>query len=54
MESGRLFASETPTKWVCLNCGHILTGMQAPNVCPVCRHEQGYFIRVQEAPYTSQ
>ena len=52
MESGRLFASETPTKWVCLNCGHIVESTEAPHSCPVCAHPQGYFIRQAYAPYT--
>ena len=54
VKDGTLYRAAQEQAWMCLNCGHILTGMQAPNVCPVCRHEQGYFIRVQEAPYTSQ
>lgn len=29
--------------WECRNCGHILTGEQAPEVCPVCAHPQAYF-----------
>ena len=52
MESGRLFGSETPTKWVCLNCGHIVESTEAPHSCPVCAHPQGYFIRQAYAPYT--
>ena len=31
-------------KWSCTNCGHIYEGRQAPGVCPVCRHPQGYFL----------
>ena len=49
LESGRLFSDPTPTAWLCLNCGHIHHGPQAPGVCPVCRHEQGYFIRSFDA-----
>lgn len=38
--------------WMCLNCGHIYRGMKAPQVCPVCRHDKGYFILLSLAPYT--
>ena len=34
-------------QWICLNCGHIHTGVSAPVVCPVCAHPQGYFKKVQ-------
>ena len=29
--------------WQCRNCGHIVVGTQAPDVCPVCAHHQAYF-----------
>lgn len=45
LESGRLFSENGQTAWLCLNCGHVHYGLQAPGVCPVCRHEQGYFVR---------
>ena len=32
---------------MCLNCGHVHYGTQAPSVCPVCKHVQGYFVRVE-------
>lgn len=46
-EQSRLFKSEEETAWLCLNCGHVHTGLQAPQVCPVCKHAQGYFVRVE-------
>lgn len=52
LEQNKLFAADAASGWMCLNCGHVLTGTQAPAVCPVCRHEQGYFIRLELAPYT--
>ncbi len=52
MEQGKLFVSDVQCKWMCLNCGHIEEGTSAPEVCPVCRHPQGYFIRLGLAPYT--
>lgn len=54
MEQGKLFVSDVSCKWMCLNCGHILEGTQAPQMCPVCQHDQGYFIRLELAPYTSK
>ena len=52
MEKDMLFASTEVESWVCLNCGHIHTGAKVPLFCPVCQHEQGYFIRKSCAPYT--
>jgi len=52
MEDGKLFMSDgQKTRWVCLNCGHIFEGPEAPKMCPVCQHEQGYFIREEYAPF---
>lgn len=52
MEKNQLFVSNTQTGWLCLNCGHVLTGLDAPALCPVCHHEQGYFIRLELSPFT--
>ena len=52
-EKGELFLSDNECAWMCLNCGHVHTGKSAPSVCPVCQHNQGYFIRLADAPYTS-
>jgi len=51
LERNRLFISEVETGWMCLNCGYVYRGVQAPAKCPVCEHEQGYFIRLELAPY---
>ncbi len=53
MEKDILFASTEVEGWMCLNCGHIHTGAKVPQICPVCQHEQGYFIRVGQAPFTN-
>ncbi len=45
MEKNKLFSDDKETKWICLNCGHIHYGTDAPMKCPVCSHSQGYFIR---------
>lgn len=47
LEKNQLFVSELETGWMCLNCGYVHQGTSAPVVCPVCRHEQGYFIRME-------
>ncbi len=46
LEEGRLFSAGQETAWMCLNCGHVHTGMQAPPVCPACKHAQGYFVEL--------
>lgn len=51
MRENKLFVSDVETGWMCLNCGHIFTGTKAPNKCPVCDHDQGYFIRLELSPY---
>ena len=52
LEGGKLFDSGEKTAWMCLNCGEIVTASLAPNQCPVCDHERGYFIRLELAPST--
>ena len=47
----KLFVSDVQCAWMCLNCGHIHKGKLVPEVCPVCRHERGYFIPASMAPY---
>ncbi|MGM9630251.1 rubrerythrin [Butyricicoccus sp.] len=43
VENGVVFSREGDTIWKCRNCGHIVVGKQAPEVCPVCAHPQAYF-----------
>ena len=38
-----VFSRDGDTIWVCRNCGHIVIGKDAPEVCPVCAHPQAYF-----------
>lgn len=52
MKNGRLFVSEVEEEWICLNCGFVFKGKNAPKSCPVCYHEQGYFIRLKMSPYS--
>ena len=53
LERGELFASDVKVEWMCLNCGYVVESTAAPANCPVCRHPQGYFVRVELAPYHS-
>ena len=43
VEKETVFAKENKTVWECRNCGHMVTGNNAPQVCPVCNHPQSYF-----------
>lgn len=51
IEEGKLFVSDVEVEWMCLNCGYVYKGTSAPSVCPVCKHDQGYFIRFELAPF---
>ena len=51
LQENRLFVSDVACGWICLNCGYEFTGKATPEKCPVCGHEQGYFIRVSMSPY---
>lgn len=52
MERNELFQTETEEIYMCLNCGHIYTGKKVPEMCPVCKHDRGYYIRIDMAPFT--
>lgn len=39
----KVFSKDGDAVWVCRNCGHIVVGKSAPEVCPVCNHPQAYF-----------
>lgn len=39
----KVFKKDQKVKWVCLNCGFVHEGDSAPEKCPACAHEQGYF-----------
>lgn len=43
IEGGLVFSKEGDKIWKCRNCGHIVIGKEAPEVCPVCNHSQAYF-----------
>ena len=39
----KVFEKADETMWECRNCGHLVMGKKAPNVCPVCAHPQSFF-----------
>ncbi len=43
IEGEIVFSKDNDVIWQCLNCGHIMIGQKAPEVCPVCVHPQSYF-----------
>ncbi len=43
LKDGAVFSRDGDTIWQCANCGHIVIGKEAPQVCPVCAHPQAYF-----------
>ena len=43
IEDGIVFSRDGDMVWQCRNCGHIVIGKKAPEVCPVCKHPKSYF-----------
>ena len=43
VQKERVFSKDGDVIWQCANCGHIVIGKKAPDVCPVCDHPQAYF-----------
>ena len=43
VEMKAVFEKSEETMWECRNCGHLVMGKKAPEVCPVCAHPQSYF-----------
>ena len=43
LEMQQVFEKGEMTMWECRNCGHLVMGKKAPEVCPVCAHPQSYF-----------
>ena len=43
VENGLVFSKDGDKIWQCRNCGHIVIGKEAPEVCPVCSHPKAYF-----------
>jgi rubrerythrin len=43
VKDGLVFSKDGEKIWKCRNCGHIVIGKEAPEVCPVCAHPKAYF-----------
>lgn len=43
VEAMEVFKKSGVTMWECRNCGHVVVGLEAPEVCPVCNHPQSFF-----------
>ena len=43
VETAQVFEKSEVKVWECRNCGHIVVGTKAPQICPVCQHPQAYF-----------
>ena len=43
IETAKVFEKSEVKVWECRNCGHIVVGTKAPQICPVCQHPQAYF-----------
>ena len=43
IEEGVVFSKDNDIVWICSNCGHVVIGKKAPQVCPVCAHPQSFF-----------
>lgn len=52
LQDGSLFRSPEPTAWLCLPCGHLHFGAEAPGRCDACARSQGHFIRSDFHPFT--
>lgn len=43
IEDGVVFSRDGDMIWICRNCGHIVVGKKAPELCPVCKHSRSFF-----------
>jgi rubrerythrin len=50
VEAMEVFNKSGVTMWECRNCGHIVVGTEAPEICPVCKHPKAFF-EVREENY---
>ena len=48
VEEETMFNKEEDIVWICLNCGHVFIGKEAPEECPVCAHPKAYFQELKE------
>jgi rubrerythrin len=50
IKEGIVFSHSDDANWQCGNCGHLITGKDAPEICPVCNHPKAYF-RIESRNY---
>ncbi|MPN27343.1 Rubrerythrin [bioreactor metagenome] len=43
VEEGDVFVRTGENRWECRNCGHVVIGLKAPEVCPVCKKPKAFF-----------
>jgi len=43
LQQGKVFKKDAPVKWKCRNCGLVIEGANAPDICPTCNHPKAYF-----------
>ncbi len=43
VETAKVFEKSEVKVWICRNCGHVVIGKNAPDVCPTCNHPKAYF-----------
>lgn len=43
IKNDKVFKKDTPVLWKCINCGYITEALEAPKVCPACKHPQSYY-----------
>ena len=51
VEAGEVFKRSESIAWKCLNCGRVVEGKEAPELCPACKHPQAYFEPWTDANY---
>jgi rubrerythrin len=51
VEAGEVFKRPQAVEWKCLNCGRVVSGTEAPEQCPACRHPRAYFEPWTDANY---
>jgi len=54
LENNNLFRKDNEIAWICSNCGYIVTGKEAPQICPVCQYPQKYFLPYSESFQSNQ
>lgn len=43
LKAGTIFTSKESIEWICMNCGYIYEGTEAPKICPLCKYPRAYF-----------